>query len=476
MDPLSVLPRAYQDGAYQWSFQRIPPTLPNGSPNPARDSAVFVVHGMGEQAYADTAVQLRNGFEGVIERLSTNPSRGTLPTPYILDGYWANYDDFEQSFPEQWTNLERGEKDFFMKLWHKRTHSRFRAFFWFARQALRLILTPQVLGDKGIGFVRWLIYVGVALLAWIGDLFMLVRYPKILAGVLEDVRLYTQPQGVIEKTIVQRIDRRVGEKFLLLLGLDWDFRALGDKRLKIAGEYHEFKYVTWVAHSLGSVVSYNVISDLFARCQELSALLEKATEERSPEEKAQLLENPNLLQNIQRVEKGLHRFFTIGSPLEKFTFLFPAALRPWPQLTLNKLKQAGRQWWVNFFHVWDPVSGMLRNPEFFPNPLNLHSQLLRFPFVAHISYWKDNPVLTYFVTRTYGRDILPLQAKERPKFLSDEQVDLCRFLTEFLVIAGLAGLAYLSYRYIPAAITYATSHPSEVLQFTLQQLKRMLPF
>lgn len=467
-----AMPRAYEDKAYQWSFQRIPPALPTGAANPARDSAVFVVHGMGEQAYADTAVQLRNGFEDAIDEIQRKQNMRDVPTPYILDGYWANYDDFEHTFPEEWVKLARGEQTFFSKLWAKRTHSAIRAFFWFAWQALRLIADPVVWKNKEVDWVRRMIHLGIALLAWVADVFMLVRHRKILRDVLGDVRLYARPQGVVERTIVQRIDRRVGEKFLLLLGLDWEFRTLPrDKQLRIAGQPHRFRYVAWVAHSLGSVVSYNVISDLLGRCQQLRALAGKAPAELTPAE-AQLLQNPDLQENIGLVEQGLHRFITIGSPLEKFALLFPEVLRPWPDACKRRLSEERRRWWVNFFHVWDPVSGRLVDKSFFPRVENLHSKLWRVPLLAHTSYWVDPPILTFIVTRIYGKSILPLD--QPPTFLPEQRVLAYRILTLIVVLVLLIGTFYFGLKFAVGKLMFALSHPKTVLRSGWVLLKKWL--
>ena len=54
-------------------------------------------------------------------------------------------------------------------------------------------------------------------------LYVLFRHPRILSRALGDVRLYLDPKGEIERVIVQRIDKRVGENFLRLIGLDWNF-------------------------------------------------------------------------------------------------------------------------------------------------------------------------------------------------------------------------------------------------------------
>ena len=154
-----------------------------------------------------------------------------------------------------------GERAFFAKLWERRSRSALRAAGWLAWQGWRLVADPKVRAETT--WFRWWSYWWLVFLAWVGVGYLLVRHRAILADVLGDVRLYTEPRGEVQHVIVQQIERSVGEKFLRLLGLDWDFQTLeGAQQVQISGKPHRFRYVTWVAHSLGSVVSYNVISDL----------------------------------------------------------------------------------------------------------------------------------------------------------------------------------------------------------------------
>jgi len=438
MTDSSVQPRphCYDSDYYQWAFQRIPVTVDRGGvevPNPARDSAVFVVHGMGQQGYPDTAVQLRDGFEAALAEVQPQAGGPDLPTPYILDGYWANYDDFEHTFPEEWAWLSAGERAFFTKLWQRRTRSALRAARWLAWQGWRLVADANV--REKTSRWRWFTYLWLVFLAWVGVAYLLVRHPAILADVLGDVRLYTQPNGQVQHVIVQRIERHVGEVFLRLLGLNWDLRTLpADQQLHICGQPHRFRFVTWVAHSLGSVVSYNVIADLLMRCEEKRQLLKVSGAALSPEERSELEGN------IQRVEQGLHRFITIGSPLEKFATLFPEVLRECPASLKQRCLDKGRRWWVNVFHIWDVVSGRLLDSKFFPRVENLHSKLWRIPLLAHTSYWHDNLTCTYIVSRTYGREILTVTTKTRD-FLPPDRVDAYRALSLIVIAPLVIGVA-----------------------------------
>ena len=415
-------PRADEDGGYLWRFKDIPKTIERDGQreaNPLRQSAVFVVHGFGEQDDLDTAILLRDGFEDAIDQLRALHGLEKVPVPFTSEGYWGNYDNLEQTFPDEWAQFNTREQAFFSGLWKRRTSSALRTFFWFMGQMLRLVFDPSVV--KKAGPLRGLTYWGMAGLGCASLVYMLVRHPKMVATVLGDVRLYLAPRGDIEKAIVQRIDFRIGEKFLSLLGLGWDFRALPDhKGIMVDGSVQVFSHVTWIAHSLGSVISYNVISDLLARCQELRAKMDKPMEAFTFHEQA-------LQKNIEKVEQGLHRFVTIGSPLEKIAFLFPGVLRPWPESHLQKFAQDNnRSWWINFFHIWDPVSGRLGNPAYFGAARNAHGRLWRAPLWAHVSYWQDKKILTYMITRAYGAKTLKVPPIS---FITERRAEVYRWLS-----------------------------------------------
>lgn len=425
-------PRAFERGIYLWRFQDIPRTVKKDgteAQNPVRDSAVFVVHGMGEQARLDTVVTLRDGFEEAIAELHRDYDQTAVPVPFTFEGYWADYDSLEQTFPDEWATFGERERTMFTGLWHRRAFSTIRTFAWFMRESLRIVADPKVV--KTLTPLRWFTYCGVVVTGAFAFSYTLLRHPKILSRVLADVRLYLDPRGDIEKAIVQRIDRRVGEKFLLLLGLDWDFCDLpAEKRLHISGEPHTFSYVMWVAHSLGSVISYNVISDLLARCAETRQRLD------CPDEALTMAER-GLLSNVRRVETGLHRFITMGSPLEKIALLFPAALRQWPAGYEESFASKGTlHWWINFFHVWDPVSGRLRDRTLFPLAVNWHGGLWRVPGWAHVSYWKDKAILAYIITRTYGADVLKAPSIG---FMGEEKAERIRRLSlpVWILVFGL---------------------------------------
>ncbi|UCH84170.1 MAG: hypothetical protein JSW50_00325, partial [Candidatus Latescibacterota bacterium] len=87
------------------------PDVSTGSTNTsARSCAVFVVHGMGDQEWADTASSLDAGFKKAFDAISKWQQKHLSPpdqakygkehlrSPHIHEGYWADYPEFAQSF------------------------------------------------------------------------------------------------------------------------------------------------------------------------------------------------------------------------------------------------------------------------------------------------------------------------------------------------------------------------------------------
>jgi hypothetical protein len=365
--------------------------------------AVFVVHGMGAHRRGETAVTLRYGFEDAAEALRSRPEDPVnIPATYILEGYWGDFPNLEETMPAEWKTFSEGEKSFFSSLWKARSRSTFRTARWFAWQALNLPYEVLQNLDVKVGWLyrlfRAAVYVVVAALAWLTlILFFLTKAGRdVLSNVLGDVYLYLNPQGEIEQAIVQRIDRQVGEHFLQLLGLNWDFAKLPasgpakNSQLRVGGTPHVFDHVTWVAHSLGTIVSYNVISDLIARCKKFH-------------EKADREKDDDLKERVKRVRDGLHRFVTIGCPLQKIASLFPGSLRKWPDDSLTPfVKAKPDNWWVNFYDVLDPVSGILRSSDYFSRARNHHTpSRWPFPGFAHTHYWHTDFIGEYILTQTH---------------------------------------------------------------------------
>lgn len=98
-------------------------------------------------------------------------------------------------------------------------------------------------------------------------------------------------------------------------------------------------------------------------------------------------------------------------------FLFEdRSLRRWPVGSRRALLDGGemladdqpppdREWWVNFYHFLDPVSGALSN-EFLCGqepPANFHLRSGFIPGWAHVAYWEDLGALRFILGRTYGK-------------------------------------------------------------------------
>jgi len=442
--------RAYEPLPVPFRFEDLPEHIEEDGrsvPNPVRQTAVFVVHGMGLQRFPETAVTLRSGFEDAIGEITAQYPTVRVPPPFVYEGYWADYADFAESFPECWKQCSSHERRFFGALWERRSMRALATAGWFVRQNLRLWFRRAV---WNLGFFRALALIAMAPLTVLAVLAMLVRYPRLLREVLSDVRIYCDPRGDVETAIVQRIDYRVGAAFLMLLGLDWDFRDLPPERQwEISGSRHSFTYVTWTAHSLGTVISYNVIGDLLRRAEDSRRELDQRARSRAPGE-PEPDEDRRLRLNVEKVERGLHRFVTLGSPLEQIDGLFSfgekgernTVLREWPEEARKRLSSSGRSWWANFYHVWDPVSGPLQARRFQGVVANYHGALWRLPLLAHMSYWRDVAILKHVVSRAFG----PKLCRWRdPDFLSRPLVVL-RFLTAVAALLGVlavvGGLAW----------------------------------
>jgi len=446
--PLNSKPRplAFEEGNFLWNIQRVPHTLPDGKTHPGRSSAIFVVHGIGQQRWTETAAHLRAGFEDAFEEISAwqkkHPEQASgvsqidLPPPFILDGYWANYDDIHATFPEDWKRFSEREQKFFGGLWKLRVVSGARTIGWVLRQQLRL-LHPNVLRE--VGLFAWILYWPFQIVSSAALLFAWFRHRELITGYLNDVRLYLEPRGVVERAIVQHIDYRVGLEFLRMIGLDWDFRPLPTcQLLEVGGERLSFKRVVWVAHSLGTVISYNVLSALFHKADEI----ERAGDDEQKKGRA-------LFRN------ALTRFVTMGSPLDKVAFLFKEeSLRPWPWPKdgrramlkggefLESNDPATTEWWVNFYHVLDPVSGALESPFICGNqpPSNIHIRSGLMPGMAHVAYWKDPTTLRFILGRTFG-----------PSYLKDKEYRPW----PHAVLSGLAAMGYLTWAAILFGAVYA---------------------
>jgi hypothetical protein len=424
-------PRAWEK-VYQWHIGQVPDS------DPSKKSAIFVVHGMGKQSWAETAAALRANMEDTLEKmLLKNNKWENLPASFVQEGYWANYDNFKENFEDDWNRLEDTNHPFFQMLWSARSISKVKTFAWFLGQLPRLLFDWRVV--KHESFPAFLVYLLLAVAAPPLLALIILLFPSVMSQVLNDVRIYCSPRGMVERAIVQRIDYRVGEAFLKLIGLNWDFRPLrAEEKYKVDGKPYEFKRVFWVAHSLGSVISYNVLSDIFARADELAL-------------------NGDVIQKegVDKFWESLQRFITIGSPLDKIAVLFGKnVLRPWPRRMFLKDEEEKRaanegfgnfrkNWWINYYHFLDPVSGALSNDIICPanqRPNNYHlKNLFRLPGLAHVAYWKDKTFLSYLLSRFFGKERVTHKRKRA---------------FHPIVLALIASTAYLIWLILLAGILY----------------------
>jgi hypothetical protein len=374
------------------------------------------VHGIGQPKLGTTAASLRAGFEKARREIlgwqRDHPVAGDeadpqmIPTPFIAPGYWGDYAKIDVTFPEYWERLNGRQRELFAERWRRRTLSGWRTYVWFARQQLRL-LGRHV--RREVGAWVWLLYLLLQPVAAATLFTVFLLHPILLTRFLADVRIYLDPGDWVEESIVSRIDRRVGDALLRMIGLDRDFRRLPEGQLiDVSGRRVTFERIVWVAHSLGSVISYNVLSDLFRRAAEIER--EGDDEQRS---------------GAARLRRTLKRFVTIGSPLDKVAFLYARRIRPWPDVDRATLLDAGEkldendpergEWWVNFFHVVDPVSGALSAPRICRDdaPLNLHMGIRHWPGFAHVAYWRDLSVARYVFSRAYGKEQVRDRGHER---------------------------------------------------------------
>ncbi len=413
---------------FPWHFKMSNPKLELNSSgekrifieHPSRKTAIFVVHGIGMQQRTDTAVELRSGLENVQRKFSKEKLKDKnayLMPPFMHEGYWGNYAELEETFPVDWEYFNPESQKFFKNLWYKRAFGNLRTIKWLIKQQLRLISPRKLVKDKAgitktlytskmneFNWVSTILFLIIQIPLLITWLFALVKSPKIISGFLNDLRLYLEPKGVTEHAIAQRIEFRVRKRFLHMLELDWDFNQIyeADKQLKASGENVDFDRIVWVSHSLGTVISYNVLSDLLHRANEIT---EKAKGE--PEKYM------NQLQGVKKFKRSFKKFITMGSPLDKIANLFPNRLTPWPEIDDKYFEDEYEDdnnvdWWVNFYHAWDPVSGHLEDDYICANkcPDNHHVKIWHIPGMAHVAYWNDVIPLKYILSRTFGSNIL----------------------------------------------------------------------
>ena len=378
----------------------------------ADNPAVFVVHGIGKQRWGETAAQLYGGFEDVIKiigewqqnNLETG-QRVPLSRPSIQEGYWADYDDPKKFFEGDWAACSDYEKAFYKELYSHRVVSAGYTYKWFVKQIFRLWNPWAVIKMMAGGSVlAWPLYILMAPFSLLVLTAVRFRKSELLGDFLNDIRLYVDPRGTIEENIVAGINKMVASGLLQLMGLKPDFTPLPrEEWVTVMGVPRRFERIVLVAHSLGTVISYNVIADLVERADKL---LREGTEEQKA--------------GVERFRKSLARFVTLGSPLDKVAVLFgERAVRPWPKVPREEFFHntdtvtslwffKEQEWWINFYHVLDPVSGSLGSDLICGDdpPSSFHARSGLIPGVAHGTYWKDTATLRFILSRAYGREEL----------------------------------------------------------------------
>ena len=416
-------PRAYdlREERYAWEFSRIPTHIKLGgkkAKSPFRKSAVFVVHGIGNQEAGQTAVGLRTGMELAVPLVELKKwdedasDSWVVPQPYLWDANWADYSNFDLMEPEAKDHLTDQALDYFRRLWPQASLNAVQSVGWLFSTSVRLC-------KKGEGIITKLIYFTLAALIppLAGAMLVLPQGRRFLKQYANDARLYLDPKGDIQHHIVQKIEHMVGEQFLALIGVDWNFDPLeDDQKLRADDQSHEFDKVTWVAHSLGTLISFNVISDILARCEDLRKEGGK--------------EN---VKKAHKVESALSGFITLGSPLDKIAYIYAETgtapvgsmlaspnevLRPWPDAYLpggkfykhlgNKNPNDPKEkvpFWRNYYYGTDPVSGPI--DHFFglegqESPvLNIHTRKFKIPVASHTGYWSDENILIRILEQTF---------------------------------------------------------------------------
>lgn len=438
---------AQPDRVYQWYFQAIPEKISvngNDRNNPFRAHAIYVVHGMGEQHFTDTAASLRIALEDAVPYVDPEnwqpgaPNYWVVPQPFVYDGYWGNYPNIDEVAAELWHKFSDREREFFGRVWRGRAVNFDATWKWFAKNSFSLI--------------------GKA--PWLAKLYYAFLFPQLLAGIaamrfnsatrgfvtgyLNDVRLYVEPQGDMEHAIAQRIEFTVGKEFLRLLGTDYNFQDLKKTEwVTIGGTPHRFDRITWLAHSLGTVVSYKVIGDLLRRC--LEERLKHAPNPPPP--------------NVERVEGSLQVFVTMGSPLDKFRFLYgdQGLLRDWPSEyhpggdhSLWSRPNRPENFWHNFYYTADPVSGHLNSftCQHDNNTVNLvrnfHTRGPKPLGWAHVVYWNDRRLLTLLMNLAFGPTyVKPWPAAEKPRSKMVQSIQRIVAFSAYLFLIPLAFVALI---------------------------------
>ncbi|MBK6292035.1 MAG: hypothetical protein IPH85_10395 [Ignavibacteria bacterium] len=416
-----------------WRYGLLPDVLSNGTQNPARTVAIFTVHGIGDQRHAETANAMRVGFEAAVDCADENCSIvAEAGVPYVHDGWWGNYDDFEASMPEVAATLGAEERAELVQLFRARSLSGPRTLMWFIGRLLRMI-SPKTLVKVGI--TRYITYLLMGLLSVLGMIGLLIRMPRVMATIVNDVRVYGGPEGDTERAICENIDRRVAAAFLRMFGLDLNLDELPDeKKIHLESKPVTFDTVVWVSHSLGTVISYNTMLDVVSICRD-------AINAASHHEPTDI--TFKRAEAAQRVIAGFHRFITMGSPLQKATFLFEECLRDelesstllsWLTSQRMAIGRTMDEWWMNYYLVMDPVSGRLLHTQRFKKFVrNIHPSYMGLPAASHTSYWSKKLVSSPILSRALGKEVFPYNWQVAE--WGEKRVSFTRVIAFFLVVS-----------------------------------------
>jgi len=413
-----------------WRYGLLPKTLSNGSANPARTVAIFTVHGIGDQRHAETSNAMRVGFEKALDGAEALASEAGVP--YVHDGWWGNYDDFVTSMPEAASAVDDEEREAIAMLFRARSLSGIRTLFWFLGRLLRMV-APKTLVKVGV--TRYITYLLMGILSIFGMIGFLIRMPRVMTTIINDVRVYGGPEGDTERAICENIDRRVAAAFLRLFGLDLNLDTLPEEKLiHLESKPVTFDTVVWASHSLGTLISYNTMLDVLALCRD--AVHAEAEDPSSTRFHTRA-------ESARRVIAGFHRFITMGSPLQKATFLFEECLRDeatsvtllsWFTAQRADIGRKMDEWWMNYYLVMDPVSGRLLHKERFKRFVrNIHPSYTGLPAASHTSYWSNCLVSSPILSRALGQEIFNYNWQKAE--WNERRVQFTRVLAFLLVVS-----------------------------------------
>ena len=125
----------------------------------------------------------------------------------------------------------------------------------------------------------------------------------------------------------------------------------------------------------------------------------------------------------------------------------------WRELLKDGQPPNEREWWINFYHVMDPVSGALSSPVLCDHepPANFHARSGWIPGWAHVAYWTDSRILRFILGRTYGKEYV----RDREYRPLSRAVSVLGY---FVWAVILFGLAFAIIRWAPLLTTWALNY------------------